>query len=173
MRKFGGLIAVTDEIVEYEKARSGFTGPVAFIPNSIPHISESKLESLASSKTHMIMVANFRPWHGLDIIMEGIKKHADYSDQYELHLVGDIPETQKTALAAFKNVKLYGHLNYQEIDALYEKMEIGIGGYNLEHKNMKQATALKVREYFANGLKVTLGYLDPAFLRFSFYLPIF
>lgn len=163
MKSFGGLIAVTNEIVNYEVERSGFKGPTAFVPNSIPHISNTQTKTSSSSKINMIMVANFRPWHGLDSIIIGLKKHSDLSEKFELHFVGDIPESEKAELVPFKNVKLYGHLNYREIETLYEKMEIGIGGYHLEIKNMEEATALKVREYFANGLKVVLGYLDPAF----------
>lgn len=163
MKNFGGLIAVTNEIVNYEVDRSGFSGPTAFIPNSIPHISDAKTKSPDSVNINMVMVANFRPWHGLDLIIKGLKKHSDLSEKFDLHLVGDIPDSQKAELRNFKNVQLYGHLNYQEIEALYEKMEIGIGGYNLATKNMEEATALKVREYFANGLKVVFGYRDPAF----------
>lgn len=163
MKSFGGLIAVTNEIVDYEKKRSGFTGPTQFIPNSIPHIKETIDELKKTDSLKLIMVANFRPWHGLEVIIEGLKKHQKLTDPFELHLVGDIPLDQKKILEDFEQVKMYGHLNYEQIEALYEDMDMGIGGFNLESKNMKEATALKVREYFANGLKVVMGYHDPAF----------
>lgn len=163
IKSFGGLIAVTNEIVDYEVSRSSFKGPTCFIPNSIPQIKEVQTIKDTSPKLNMIMVANFRPWHGLNIILEGLKKYRELSHKFNLHLVGDIPEDQKSELTAFENVVIHGHLNYTEIESLYEEMQIGIGGFNLESKNMKEATALKVREYFVNGLQVVMGYQDPAF----------
>ncbi|WP_198264123.1 hypothetical protein [sulfur-oxidizing endosymbiont of Gigantopelta aegis] len=39
-------------------------------------------------------------------------------------------------------------------------MNIAIGTLSLHKKNMKEASALKVREYVAYGLPVILGYID-------------
>jgi glycosyltransferase involved in cell wall biosynthesis len=163
IKNFGGLIAVSNEIIDYEISRSGFNGSTAFIPNSIPHLYTVDDSVDNSNQLNLIMVANFRPWHGLETIIKGLKKYNNLSDQFKIHLVGEIPEHQKTILQNFKNVVLHGHLNYDQIENLYKHMHIGIGGYNLISNNMKEATALKVREYFANGLKVIMGYCDPAF----------
>lgn len=164
LKSFGGLIAVTDEIVKYEIGRSNFVGPTHFVPNSIPHISKPKEKvEPKPDKVQMIMVANFRPWHGLDIIIEGIEQYKNQEKDFELHLVGLVPDEQKAKLNTFAHVKQYGHLNYDEIEKLYEKMDLGLAGYNLQSKKMDEATSLKVREYFANGLSVVLGYRDPAF----------
>lgn len=163
LKKFGGHIAVTNEIVEYEIKRSGFKNATAFIPNSIPHISSTQKTDnvIKDEMIRMIMVANFRPWHGLDVIIEGLKSYP--SLPFELHLVGDIPEKQQEILQSFHQVKTYGHLQYAEIENLYKKMDLGLAGFNLQSNNMKEATSLKVREYYANGLGVVLGYHDPAF----------
>jgi glycosyltransferase involved in cell wall biosynthesis len=163
MKRFGGIVGVTHEIIDYEISRSGSNSPTCFIPNSIPQINEAKENPLKSEKIKMIMVANFRPWHGLDVIIEGIKQQPDLVDKYEFHLVGDIPEDQKKELESFKQVKLYGHMKYEQIEQLYSHMSIGIGSFKMQKNNMQQATILKVREYFANGLKVVMGYHDPAF----------
>lgn len=164
LRSFGGIIGVTQEIVNYEIERVGFKGKTLFVPNSIPkiplQIDEKKQNSLI---TQIVMVANFRPWHGLDQIIEGLKKHENLASNFQLHLIGEIPEHQKTQLTEFSNLKLYGSLGYQEIEKIYQQMDLGLAGYNLMSKNMEEATALKVREYFANGLAVVLGYRDPAF----------
>jgi len=163
IKSFGAVIAVTNELVDYEISRSEFKGSSCFIPNSIPQIKIVTKTTVENTKLNMIMVANFRPWHGLDVIIDGLKNYSELSQQFTLHLVGDIPKNQAEELKEFDHVKLHGHLNYQQIEVLYEKMQIGIGGFNLISKNMKEATALKVREYFANGLKVVMGYHDPAF----------
>lgn len=163
IKSFGALIAVTNEIVDYEVSRSGFRGSTCFIPNSIPQIKIIEETASENTKLNMIMVANFRPWHGLNMIIDGLKKHSELDRQFTLHLVGDIPENQLEELNGFDHVQCHGPLNYEQIEKLYQEMQIGIGGYNLMSKNMKEATALKVREYFANGLKVVMGYLDPAF----------
>lgn len=163
LKSFGGIIAVTPEILDYELERSSFKGAHAFIPNSIPQMANSLSPNQPEGPLKMVMVANFRPWHGLDQIIEGLEKSTDQSQHFELHLVGDIPENQQSKLAKFSNVHIYGHLPYEQIEKLYRKMHLGIAGYNLGSKNMKEATALKVREYFANGLAVVIGYKDPAF----------
>ncbi len=69
LKSFGGLIAVTDEIVKYEIGRSKFTGPTHFVPNSIPHISIPKeMIEPRSEKVQIILKVN-----NLNVIEEYIK----------------------------------------------------------------------------------------------------
>lgn len=166
LKSFGGIIAVTQEIVDYELERSAFKGRSEFVPNSIPKIPQLQREESKQTDqdmVHLVMVANFRPWHGLDQIIEGLKKYESLATQFQLHLIGEIPEEQKEELASFSQLSIYGPLTYDKIETIYRKMDLGLAGYNLMSKNMEEATSLKVREYFANGLAVVLGYRDPAF----------
>jgi glycosyltransferase involved in cell wall biosynthesis len=165
INKFGGIIGVTDEILQYEKSRSNFSGKSLFIPNSIPVNTELDMSDKIgyNDKIQIIFVANFRPWHGLAKVIEGINKSEVDDSVYQLHLIGKVPDKELEILTNFISVKVYGELPNDKINELYKKMDFAIGGFNLHVKNMEEATSLKVREYFANGLPTLIGSRDPAF----------
>jgi glycosyltransferase involved in cell wall biosynthesis len=165
MKKFGGIIGVTDEIVRYEKERSGFRKKSIFIPNTIPVDLDKPLPGAIGKgdKINIIFVANFRPWHGLSKVINGLKKAGAEGERIILHLVGKIPEEDRNILNGFRNVVMHGELPNEEINVLYADMDFALGGFNLDVKDMKEATSLKVREYLAWGLPTLIGSRDPAF----------
>ncbi len=167
LRDFGGIIGVTDEIRKYELTRSKSKSPSIFIPNSIPvdnvNMEHCTDEIFQLSKLNITIVANFRPWHGLNVIIKGIEKYKELSDKYILHLVGKIPDEFLDILKNYPQVKIHGFKTSAELSEIYKYTDIGLSGFNLEVKNMKEATTLKVREYYANGIPVAFGHLDTAF----------
>jgi len=169
---FGGIIGVTKEIENYELKRSRFERFHSFVPNSII-IDNRQLEGEIYSydKIHIIMVANFRPWHGLEKIISEIEKNEKYRDKFVFHIVGEINnKILEEKIKKNSNIKYYGFLQKEQIQSLYKNMDVGLGVFNLAVKGMKESTSLKVREYFANGLLVYTGDIDPAFPKDFRYL---
>ncbi len=163
MKRFAGLIAISNEVMQYELDRCGKNLPSAFIPNSIPVKNTITTHQKRAVKTNIIMVANFRPWHGLDVIIEGLNKYKDMAKHYDFHIVGKIPEEGNKQLQKFENVHLYGHLKYDKIFKLYQNADLGLGDFKMSVKNMKENTTLKTREYFLNGIALVSISFDPAF----------
>lgn len=155
--KAAGVIGVTQEIVDYELARAASPDKNAYVyPNGII-FKELTLEDRRSQYVpELLFVANFAPWHGLDILLENI---AQSKEKFILNLVGKIPD-DLLDLTRDSRIKVHGTLNQQQIMELSAQCWIGISSFALFRKNMKQACPLKVREYLMLGLPVYGDYED-------------
>lgn len=166
IKSFRALTAVTPEIVDYEISRSNFSGPTGFFPNSIdldsyldfqrkPHLAES--DSL-----QVVMVSTyFSTWQGLDTLLDQIEDIPDLPP-FELHLAGKIDPELILRCQQHSQIKFHDTLTSKQVFELYQSMDLGVGSLAVSKKGLKQATALKVREYLAAGLPVVLAYDDPA-----------
>lgn len=165
IRKFGGLIGVTPEIVDYEIARSGFHRKALFLPNSIDASKNSfdLGDRRDEQVVNIVMVANFRPWHGLELVVEALKEKAVNAKNLVLHVVGKLNGPLLKLMEGSDFIKIYGELSQSEIDKIYEISDLALGSFNMECKGMVQSTALKVREAFSRGVACIEGSKDPAF----------
>ncbi len=173
LKKFNGIIGVTEEIKDYELQRLKVNIPSIFIPNSIPTDINKQYRNHVIGENfpiNIIFVANFRPWHGLENVLKALKTHMELQDQFRIHIVGKVSEDLNRELNKFSNVTLHGELKNDKINHLYNKMDFAIGGLNLDLNRMKETTSLKVREYFNFGLPVIIGCTDPAFPKNFKYL---
>lgn len=155
--KAAGVIGVTQEIVDYELERTGTPDKHAYVyPNGIV-FEDLQLEDRRSKDVpEFLFVANFSPWHGLDLLLKNI---AQSKEQFVLHLVGKIPD-QLLALTQDPRIQVHGHLNQQQIQSLSAQCWVGLASFALFRKKMKQACPLKVREYLMLGLPVYGDYQD-------------
>lgn len=151
------VIGVTQEIIDYELTRANqINKPAHIYPNGIV-FEEFQLEDRRSHETpELLFVANFAPWHGLDILLKNI---TECQDNFILHLVGKIPD-DLAPLTKDPRIKLHGPLNQQEIIKLSAQCWIGLSSFALFRNKMKQACPLKVREYLLLGLPVYGDYQD-------------
>ncbi len=155
--KAAGVIGVTQEIVDYELGRANSPNKPAYVyPNGIV-FKKLKLEDRRSADVpELLFVANFAPWHGLDLLLKNIEQS---KEQFVLHLVGKIPDELLT-LTQDSRIKVHGHLNQQQIQNLSSQCWIGLSSFALFRNKMKQACPLKVREYLMLGLPVYGDYKD-------------
>jgi len=155
--KVSGIIGVTQEIVNYEIIRSKTLDKPSYVyPNGILY-KELNIEDKRDEKTpELLFVANFAPWHGLDLLLKAVVKS---NQNFVLHLVGDIPN-ELDVLIKDERVKVHGRLNHNQIIRLSEKCWIGLSSFALEKNRMKEACPLKVREYLMLGLPVYGNYKD-------------
>lgn len=160
LRLVDGIIAVTREIIRYERGRSGGGGsPVFLYPNGfcldravVPDSRRSK-----SVPELLFVAAHFAEWHGLDLLMDSI----DQSDaEFVLHLVGQLSPSQLERVQKDRRCVIHGLLSSKEIMQLSSKCWIGLSSFALERKNMLEACPLKVREYLSMGLPVFAGHED-------------
>jgi glycosyltransferase involved in cell wall biosynthesis len=165
LRRFSGLFAVTNEILDYERRRAGGQMPGIVTFNAISarrYGPQNRSTPLFSSRRIKLVFASgsFPRWQGLDRVLQSFV--AEQPD-FELHLCGELPDEERRNLARYKNVIFHGSLPRENLLALYAECDVGIASFGLDRNDLKEATSLKVREYLACGLPVVMGHHDPAF----------
>ena len=111
------------------------------------------------------------PVHGFDRVIRSLKKYynSDHKANIYFHIVGDgdsrkeLEELSKK-LNLSKYVIFYGKQYGAELDAIYNKCDIGIGtlAIHRRYKNQK-VSSLKTKEYSAKGLPFVTGEYDEIF----------
>lgn len=145
-----GLIAVTQEVLNHQIERARYLSHTHIYPNGIQGRNRCLNDRRADEPPELLFVANFAPWHGLDLLLENIRT----SDQeFILHLVGDIPKDIQESVNDSR-VRQHGRLTSSEIETLSEQCWIGLASFALYRKQMTEACTLKVREYLSLGLPV-------------------
>ncbi|XOF34675.1 MAG: glycosyltransferase [Candidatus Electrothrix sp. YB6] len=159
-----GIIAVTQEIVDYEIARrKGNDIPTTVYPNGI-YYKKTPADDHRTKEPELIMVASFfHAWHGLDLLLDSMES---CSESFTLHLVGELPAVYKARASNKKRIHIHNSLTHNQIKRLAASCWVGLSSFALHRKHMQQACTLKVREYLMMGLPVYADYEEnfpPAF----------
>lgn len=151
-----GIIGVTQEIIEYEKNRCGILDKQAILyPNGVL-INDPPVEDKRSHRPEFLFVAgHFSPWHGLDLLLNDM---ANCNDDFILHLVGEVPGSERALAEKDDRIILHGMKTQNEIRKIAMSCWFGLSSFALHRNNMRQACTLKVREYLMMGLPVVAGY---------------
>lgn len=163
-----GIIAVTEELIDYEKMRiNDFEKKSILYPNGIT-VSENEIKDCRlEEKPEILFIASyFYSWHGLDLLLEEMKKT---DKDFILHLVGDLLLEDLLKAREDSRIILHGNLKIEKINELSTKCWIGLGSFALDRKNIEQGSTLKVREYLNNGLPIYSGHKDIFPSDFIFY----
>ncbi len=169
IRASSGIIGVTNEIIEYEKSRVDFLEKKSYLfPNGINvnHLIIDFLYPASKEKKILFIASEFSEWHGLDLLFEDMKTN---TQQFELHLIGQLLPKDYTYAISDSRVKLHGIKDKKFIEQVSSECHIALGSFALERKNMKEACTLKVREYLSFGLPVYSGHVDVFPSEFKFY----
>lgn len=162
-----GIIAVTNELINYEKNRINDSNKRSIVyPNGIK-IKNNYINDRRGEIPEILFVASFfYNWHGLDILIDEAKRS---NLNFLIHIVGDINHKDAQNLKADKKFIYHSKLSLDEIDNLSERCWIALGSFALYRKNLEEASTLKVREYLNNGLPVYSGHFDQFPKDFLFY----
>lgn len=115
----------------------------------------------ADDAIHVIMVANFASWHGLDKLIDGAIHY--YTEQPDrkifLHIVGggkvvDKEKARVVDSVVEKYVVFHGPLVGAALQALYDQVTLAIDVCDGEQQGVFLSSSLKTREYVAKGLPV-------------------
>lgn len=149
------IVGVTPGIVSYEQGRVRTTPPTLVYPNGAAVAGE--VADRRGERPELLFVAGrFRPWHGLDLLLESIPR---CDAEFTLHVVGRV-EPHLSAGCTDARVVLHGVLPPDEIRRLSSSAWIGVSSLALDRQGMQEATPLKVREYLIAGLPVYAGHRD-------------
>ncbi len=163
-----GLVAVTNEILEYETERGQWAIPGIVMPNGAdPDTIPFTTPALASERVDLLCVASFYPWHGIDRLLVGMAAETDVQDVH-LHLVGDgptIPDLRALVHDAGleERVHFHGHVPTRELGKWYPKAHVAIGSLAPHRVGLRELAALKHREYAFRGLPIVLAGGDADF----------
>jgi len=165
-----GIIGVTEEITRYWTERLFYRKiPHVTIPNGflVDSVRIRKPLSYTSEELHILFVGNVSRWHGLDRFIQGM---ADYSGPVRiiLHIVGEGDELAniKTLAHSLKiagTIHFHGFISGSDLDSVFDQYHIAIGSLGIHRNGMKQASALKVREYCSRGIPFMISNTDPDF----------
>jgi glycosyltransferase involved in cell wall biosynthesis len=125
-------------------------------------------------------VAMFAKWHGYDRVIRGLHNYYETGKKRDikLHMIGaghELNNYKKLVddLRLQNHVIFYGMKSGEELDCIYDKMDIGLDVFGMYRKNLSIAYSLKGREYLAKGLPVISGCLIDVFESnrdFKYYL---
>ena len=108
----------------------------------------------------MIFPAQFGPWHGCDLVLQGLGEYYKSGGNRNiiLHLAGEGPETGHLrklvdSLNLSDHVVLHGFKSRTQLDALYNQCTLGVGCFGLHRRDSNCLdSSLKTREYLAKGI---------------------
>jgi hypothetical protein len=144
-----GLVAVTPEILAYERARAGWSIPGHVMTNgadpaSIPFTTPA----LAPDRFDVLCVASFYDWHGVDRVICGMAAESDVPNMH---------------LGLHARVHFAGLVPPHALDPWYARAHLGLGVLAPQRKQLTELAALKHREYALRGLPFVTAGIDVDF----------
>lgn len=171
LRRAAGILGVTDEITQYQKARAGVCPSVCTYPNGVVAGQISTLDDarVDSGELHAaFLCGTFSSWHGLDKLMD---LTADPEGRIcdcvlVIHLIGKLSLEQIKLVKSHRHGRLrfveHGVMRESEYRPILARCDFGLTSLALERKGIREASTLKVREMLAMGLAVYSGHYDIA-----------
>lgn len=122
---------------------------------------------------NLIGVAEIHRWHGFDRLIKGLAEYYSNHPEYKVyfHIVGyffsPIEEKEITSIIQQhhleKYVIIYGKKHGEELDAIFEKCDFGIGSLGRHRVGIDKIKTLKNREYAARGIPFIYSETDSDF----------
>lgn len=160
-----------DRFVVYVESKEVWGVPAISTMNGIT-VNEQKVAGgcIEDGIIRLVAVAVLQKAHGYERCIKGL---ADYyqskpSRRIEMHIVGSGRELNyyKRLVSRYRMedyVTFYGKRLGDELDEVYENMDIALGIFGGYKKGIYVSSALKVREYLAKGLPVFSGCKEDVF----------
>jgi len=162
LQNAAGIVAVTQDILEYELDRSGADPRKGIaISNGISPEGTAPRRIPQDHKTlRLLFVASPAEWHGLDRLFQGLARYTG-SWPVELVLVGDYPAKIRELIRSLNiesRVTLTGKLAGADLTALFDHCHIAVGSLGLHRLTMSQGSTLKVGEYLMRGIPLIVAH---------------
>jgi len=115
------------------------------------------------------------PWHGVERIIIGIKNY-NGSANISVDIIGSFSTSQvqmALELGVDNKINFLPHIEYSHLTNHLNKYHAGIGTLAAFRKGLKEASPLKVREYFARGFACIIGYEDTDLIEHNEFKPYY
>lgn len=160
------LNKITDRILTYSRNEVIWKIPTIQIMNGIdlskipPAVKTEKKDDTI----HLLAVAFMQPYHGYERLLYGLKQYYDEGGSRKVvcHFVGEGPEKEAyERIVSEKNLEdyviFYGKKGGRELDAIYNRCDLGMCSFGYYKINASLSSQLKVREYLAKGIPIICG----------------
>ncbi len=148
------ISAVTKEIADYEKNISGKNIPTFIFTNGVDVSSRPENDVLQEDIIHIAYVSMYAQyWQGIDRILYGISN--SNAKNIKLHFIGNVTDDVRSMinqLGLNNIVELHGVMDEKGIDSILQKCSVGIGAMAVHRKGLKEAAAIKLRDYCSRGI---------------------
>lgn len=165
LNNIDAISAVTKEIADYEKNISGKNLPVIVFTNGVDVNLRPMNESLPEDIIHIAYVSMYTQyWQGIDRILHGVMK--SNIKNIKLHFIGNVTDDVKSMINQLNLndiVELHGVMDEKGIDSILQKCSVGIGAMAVHRKGLKEAAAIKLRDYCSRGIPFVFSGDDPDF----------
>ena len=171
------IVVASDEPVIFSIPAIKILNGIDFLKTSLRKISFSTDDSI-----HAIFVGNFEHWHGLDRIVEGMKRYYNNSSNNRsviLHVVGPtenafVIDSETERLISNGNIHFYGSLPYSEVEKVYDKVSLACEAFGVHRRSPGQlSSSIKSREYGAKGLPIiSESKIDYIPLNYPYFLKV-
>ena len=164
LKRVAGVVGVTDEIRDYQVARSGRALPSRTVANGVDvaRIPTTGFAPLASGGALRLalMSSSHAVWHGTDRLFDALRAYRG-GRPVAVDMIGQsggAPGTEETIGSA--RIRHHGMLHGAALDDVLRQATLGISTLAFFRTGLRQAAVLKTREYIARGLPVVFGYDD-------------
>jgi len=160
LRKAAAIVGVTWEIANVERSRSrDLNKPLFQYGNGAIYSDDCVIPLKTANKPYqfLFLASQFPVWTGLDLLMDAASQS---TDDFKVHLVGNLSHKDKQALSADSRFVLHGTLDRPAIENLMGQCVLGLGIFALERNGFTEGNTLKVREYLCAGLPVYAGHKE-------------
>ncbi|MGI6587873.1 MAG: hypothetical protein ACOX2N_03640 [Peptococcia bacterium] len=152
-------------LISGEEINEVFGIPVLRLYNGVDLESITPKVVVEDSTIDLCAIAMFAKWHGYERVIHGISNYYKLGGtrKIKLHMIGKGYELDNYRrivddLKLHDNVIFYGMKTGNELDCIYNKMDIGLDVFRVYiEKNLFIVDSLKSREYLAKGLPVISG----------------
>lgn len=107
---------------------------------------------------NLICLATFSFWHGYDRLLKGLHTYCSSKHEKNVHVYmvgnGEVDSLKELAksLGVSDKVHFMGTLVGDELNALFDKMDVAIGNLGFFRCGVTTDTSIKIREYCARGI---------------------
>lgn len=156
----GSMKRYVDRIVIFSGEEEIFGVPTIRTINGIEVDSVKKKTLFSDTEDiHLISVAKYAAWHGLDRLLKGLCNyyHGGGRRKVYLHVVGDGAVLSNYKEMVHKGgieqyVTFYGPQSGEKLDQIYDRCDIGVGALAAHQKFATSSSSMKSREYLVRGI---------------------
>lgn len=160
------LKRVTDRIITYSQDEEIFGVSTIEIMNGVDveAIKPVQKEEKTDDTIDLLIVALMQPYHGYERLLKGLHSYYQKGGTRDIfcHFVGDGPEkhyyeelTEEYGLNS--RIRFYGMQGGDDLDKIYNKVDIGICSLGCYKKGIYWSSELKSREYLSKGIPIVAG----------------
>ncbi len=168
-------LAVTKEIVEYEKNRS-INYIVKLVTNAID-VNNCQLRKFSNFNGKVLkmfmLIGHDAEWHGVDRLINSLSKYSG-DVKIEIDFFGSINQKNVDLVNHYNlntNIRFIESIPYNDLDKSLDTYHLGVGAFGAKRKGLTEGTSLKVREYLARGFGFIYAYNDTDMTMYKEFSP--